>query len=174
VTKRAVSAGSPHDGDSPTPRRLRCYVASPLGFTEGGRSYYKTKYLPELATVVEPVDPWSLTSPAEIDEAFSKGLERELWLRVAARNSAAIRSSDVVAAYLEGQEADSGTVAEVGFAVGLGLPCFGLRSDMRLAGEVKMRLNLQVEGFIVQSGGAIFRSLDELVRALAEVRTAKS
>lgn len=152
---------------SPPHSRPRCYVASPLGFTEGGRAYYASTYLPALATVVEPVDPWSLTSHSEIQEALARGHERKLWLEIAARNAAAIRSSDLVAAYLEGQEPDSGTVAEVGFAVGIGLPCYGIRSDLRLAGEPHMALNLQVEGFIVQSGGHIVHSLEELVLALA-------
>lgn len=159
--------------NSPLLPRPRCYVASPLGFTEGGRTYYSATYLPALANVVEPIDPWSMTTAQEVQTAFAEGKQRDLWLRVAARNSDAIRSADVVAAYLEGQEADSGTVAELGFAVGLGLRVFGLRSDMRLAGEPQMFLNLQVEGFIVQSGGHIVDSLKALVGALRDFSAAR-
>ena len=54
----------------------------------------------------------------------------------------------------------------VGYARGLGLTCFGLRSDLRLAGEPGVALNLQVESLIVASGGAIVDSLVELVAAL--------
>ena len=43
------------------PARPRCYVASPLGFTEAGRRYYADVYLPALAEVVTPVDPWTLS-----------------------------------------------------------------------------------------------------------------
>jgi hypothetical protein len=43
----------------------RCYVASPLGFTEAGRCYYGDVYLPALNSVVTPVDPWSLTRPTK-------------------------------------------------------------------------------------------------------------
>jgi nucleoside 2-deoxyribosyltransferase len=150
-------------------RHPRCYVASPLGFTQAGRGYYASTYLPALARVVDPVDPWSLTSPAEVRAAITNGTERELWLAVAARNTAAIRTCDILSAYLEGQEADSGTVAEVGFAAGLGLPCFGLRSDLRQAGEAGMALNLQVEGLIVQTGGCVVPSLEELVQVLSSV-----
>ena len=123
-------------------------------------------YLPALAAVVDVVDPWSVTDATEIDAALAAGAERELWLRISRLNAEAIESCQLLAAYLEGQEPDSGTVAEVGYAAGLGLRCFGLRSDLRQAGEPKMALNLQVEGFIVQSGGARPDSLDALVDAL--------
>src|SRR5437870_3108706 len=113
----------------------RCYVASPLGFTEAGRHYYREVYLPALETVVEPVDPWALASDGEISEARSAGREREMALEVGRRNIAAIKSCVMIAAYLDGQELDSGTAAELGFAAALGLRCFGLRTDERQAGE---------------------------------------
>ena len=133
----------------------RCYVASPLGFTDGGRAYYRETYLPALARVVEVVDPWVLAQPG--DEPIAIGR----------RNAEAIRDCDVLAAYLEGQEPDSGTVAEVGYAAGLGKPCFGLRSDLRRAGDGDA-VNLQVEAFITESGGRMCRSLEELVEVLRE------
>ena len=148
--------------------RPRCYVASPLGFTEAGRDYYARVYLPALAAVVEPVDPWMLTGADEFAAAAAAGIaaQRALSLDAGRRNAEAIRSCSLLAAYLEGQEPDSGTVAEVGYACGLGLTCFGLRSDLRLAGEPGVALNLQVESLIVASGGAIVDSLVELVAAL--------
>lgn len=144
-----------------------CYVASPLGFTEGGRRYYYDVYLPALAAVVDPVDPWAMTSAAEVAQALRDGTERALWLKIGARNAAAISESELLVAYLEGAEPDSGTVVEVGYAAALGKRCFGLRSDLRQAGEPGVALNLQVEAFIVQSGGTIVASLDDLVAAIA-------
>jgi nucleoside 2-deoxyribosyltransferase len=148
--------------------RPRCYVASPLGFTEAGRDYYARVYLPALAELVEPVDPWLLTGADEFTEAASVGIDaqRALALEVGRRNAEAIRSCSLLAAYLEGQEPDSGTVAEVGYACGLGVTCFGLRSDLRQAGEPGVALNLQVEALIVASGGEIVESLSALVAAL--------
>ena len=146
--------------------RPRCYVASPLGFTEGGRYYYDTVYLPSLAAIIEPVDPWSLTSPDEVMAAQAAGRVRDMSLEIGRRNISAIRSSDLVVAYLEGQEPDAGTVGEVGFAAALGLPCFGLRTDFRQAGEGGVVINLQIETFIVESGGKIYSSLDELLAGL--------
>ena len=148
--------------------RPRCYVASPLGFTEAGRDYYARVYLPALAEVVDPVDPWVLTGADELAAAAAAGVgaQRALSLHVGRRNAEAIRSCSLLAAYLEGQEPDSGTVAEVGYACGLGLTCFGLRSDLRQSGEPGVALNLQVESLILASGGAIVGSLDALVTAL--------
>jgi len=148
--------------------RPRCYVAGPLGFTEAGRHYYEHVYLPALTAVVEPVDPWALATADEFAAAAAEGIDaqRALALDVGRRNAAAIRSCTLLAAYLEGQEPDSGTVAEVGFACGVGLTCFGLRSDARQAGEPGVAVNLQVEALIVDSGGVIVGSLDALVTAL--------
>ena len=148
--------------------RPRCYVASPLGFTEAGRDYCARVYLPALAQVVEPVDPWALATADEFAVAAAQGIDaqRALALEVGRRNAGAIRSCTLLAAYLEGQEPDSGTVVEVGYACGVGLTCFGLRSDSRQAGEPGVALNLQVEALIVDSGGVIVGSLDALVAAL--------
>ncbi|HEX2086596.1 MAG TPA: nucleoside 2-deoxyribosyltransferase [Solirubrobacteraceae bacterium] len=147
--------------------RPRCYVASPLGFSEAGRHYYREVYLPALARVVTPVDPWALTTEQEVAEAHRRGEQRAMSLEIGRRNSAAIRGCSLLAAFLDGQEPDAGTVAEVGYAAGVGLTCFGLRTDFREAGEAGVVVNLQVESFVVESGGRICRSLDELVAALA-------
>lgn len=147
-----------------------CYVASPLGFTQAGRAYYKQAYLPALREVVTVVDPWSLTGPEEFAAAQAQGRERQLALEVGRRNAEAIRGARLLAAYLDGQEPDAGTVAEVGYAAALDIPCFGVRTDMRRAGEAGMAVNLQVEAFIVISGGRISGSLEELVADLRAFR----
>ncbi len=151
-----------------TPPRPRCYVASPLGFTDAGRHYYAEVYLPALATVVEPVDPWSLTSAEEVARATADGRLTELALTIGRRNVAAIRSCRLLAAQLDGQEPDAGTVAELGYAAGLGLPCFGLRTDLRQSGEPGVAVNLQVVTFVLDSGGQLVGSLDALLAALAD------
>jgi nucleoside 2-deoxyribosyltransferase len=149
--------------------RPPCYIASPLGFNEAGRHYYREVYVPALAKVVEPVDPWSLTTAAEVESARAAGEERALALEIGLRNADAIRRCSLLAALLDGQEPDAGTVAEVGFAAGVGgIPCFALRTDLRQSGEPGVAVNLQVESFIEQTGGRIVATLDELVAALSE------
>ena len=144
----------------------RCYVASALGFTKAGAYYYEQVYLPALRAVVTPVDPWALTTAQEVAEARAAGRERDFALEIGARNAEAIRSCALLAAHLDGQEIDSGTAAEIGFAAALGLRCYGLRSDLRECGEAGVSVNLQVEHFLVASGGSLCTSLDHLVEEL--------
>jgi nucleoside 2-deoxyribosyltransferase len=143
-------------------------VASPLGFTDGGRYYYENVLLPALANVVDVVDPWRLTTEEEVRDAHASGRHRELALEIGRRNAEAIRSCEILVAYLEGQEPDSGTAAEVAYGAALELTCFGLRSDLRQSGEPGVAVNLQVESFIVASGGLICGSLTQLVGVLRE------
>src|SRR4051795_5366279 len=144
----------------------RCYVASALGFSEAGAYYYEQVYLPALRAVVTPVDPWALTTAQEVAEARAASREREFALEMGTRNAEAIRGCTLLAAHLDGQEVDSGTAAEIGFAAALGLRCFGLRTDLRESGEPGVSVNLQVEHFVVASGGSICASLGELVEEL--------
>ena len=145
----------------------RCYIASPFGFTEAGRDYYAHTYLPALREVVTVVDPWSLTSVEEVTAAHACGRARELALRIGQRNTDAIRSCALLAAQLDGQEVDAGTAVEVGYAAALGIRCYGLRTDLREAGEPGVAVNLQVESVIVQSGGTVCIGLAGLVAALS-------
>ena len=146
----------------------RCYVASALGFTHAGAHYYEHVYLPALRKAVEPVDPWALTTAQEVAEARAAQREREFALEIGKRNADAIRSCTLLAAHLDGQEVDAGTAAEVGFAAALGLRCFGLRTDVRENGEPGVSMNLQVEHFLVASGGSLCASLQALVSALGD------
>src|SRR5690349_13197545 len=70
--------------------RPRAYIASPLGFSEAGRTYYVERYLPALREHVLPVDPWTLSLPEEFVAAAVDGREREFGLEVGARNAEAI------------------------------------------------------------------------------------
>ena len=149
---------------------LRCYVASPLGFSAAGRLYYAKILLPALGTAVEVVDPWALVSSEELTEAARLGREHELAAEIGRRNSEAIRGSQLLVAVLDGQEIDSGTAAEVGYASAIGLTCFGLRTDLRKIGEPGATVNLQVEAFITHSGGEIVGSVDALLEALTALR----
>ena len=150
--------------------RPRAYIASPLGFSEAGRTYYVERYLPALREHVLPVDPWTLSLPEEFLAAAADGREREFGLEVGGRNADAIGSSQLLVAHLDGQEVDAGTAAEVGYAAALGLPCVALRSDLRRSGEPGMSVNLQLEAFVMSSGGFIARSLEELVERLRTLR----
>ncbi|HXS35042.1 MAG TPA: nucleoside 2-deoxyribosyltransferase [Solirubrobacterales bacterium] len=144
----------------------RCYIASPLGFSEAGRHYYAEVLLPALSQLVEPVDPWALVSDQEIAAALDAGTEKEFAAEIGRRNKEALESCRLLVAVLDGQEIDSGTAAEVGYASALGLVCLGLRTDHRQSGERGATVNLQVESFLIASGGGIADSLDALIADL--------
>lgn len=146
--------------------RPSCYIASPLGFSEAGRYYYGQILLPALEKLIEPVDPWALVTDREVAAAVDTGNEREMAVEIGRRNREALESCRLLVAVLDGQEIDSGTAAEIGYASALGLTCLGLRTDRRQTGEVGARINLQVEAFLAISGGAIADSLDELLASL--------
>ncbi len=149
--------------------KQRAYLASPFGFSEGAKLFMERVYVPRLAEVVDIINPWLLTSDAEIHQSFRDGKVAEFRHEIGKRNADGIQRADIVIAALDGQELDSGTVAEVGYAAGLGKPVYGYRNDIRQAGELQATFNLQVEYFIHSSGGVIVQSLDELVAVMANL-----
>ncbi|GAW67224.1 2-deoxyribonucleoside glycosidase [Geoanaerobacter pelophilus] len=147
---------------------LKVYLASPLGFSPENDHYREKvkKRLNQLHCTV--FDPWEQEEVGRrIQEALgiADGVERVCAIKEAASftgrvNADGIRAADLVLAVLDGTEPDSGTVAEVGFAAGIGKKCFGLRTDFRDCGDLPgLPLNLQLLHFIEYSGGGLFRSI---------------
>ena len=122
---------------------MKLYVASPLGFSEAGRLFYREALLPKLKGMgLTILDPWSLTDPQAIDVAqqMPPGREqndawRQINIQIGARNAEAIRDADALVAVLDGTDVDSGTAAEIGFAFGLGKIIHGYRGDFRLSSD---------------------------------------
>jgi len=137
-----------------------------MGFTEAGRRYYRDVYLPALSVHLDVIDPWALAEDPTVPQAVSQHAH---YLGIGERNAAAIRSSEMLIADLDGQELDCGTAAELGYAAGHGLLCLGLRTDLRQSGEASLHVNAQVESFIYSSGGQIFSSLADLLALLGEM-----
>ncbi len=146
--------------------RPRCYVASPFGFSEAGRAYYYGTLVPALSEAVEVVDPWAISEAGEFARAVADGTLAAFVVEVGRRNAEAIRGCALLVACLDGPDVDSGTAAEVGYAAALGIRCLGLRTDLRETGERGAIVNLQVQSFIVHSGGRIAASLEELLEEL--------
>ena len=153
------------------------YVASPLGFTDAGRAYSDEVLLPAIrAAGFEPLDPWSVEP--EILRVFALGRddpERKQLLadtnrRVGRQNAEMIRRANGMLAILDGEDVDSGTAAEVGYAAALGCPIVGLRTDLRVTGDNEATLvNLQVEWFIFESGGTLTTALDDALADLVRI-----
>lgn len=152
-------------------KRLKVYLASPLGFSPEN-NHYRDKIklrLHQLGCTV--FDPWEQAEVTrKIDQAISviDPADRAIAIKDTATftggvNADGLAASDVVLAVLDGTEPDSGTVSEVGFGAGIGKKCFGLRTDFRDAGDLPgLPLNLQVMYFIEHSGGRLFRRVEEI------------
>ncbi len=147
------------------------YLASPLGFAESTRAFMDdlVARLSEYLTVHNPWDPpetgdpfagiWEIERVAERDRRLA-----EVNRTLGRLNREAIDNSDGLFAILDGVDVDSGTAAEIGYAFGRDKYICGLRTDFRLAGDNPGSIvNLQVEFFILESGGRIVTTTDGLV-----------
>src|SRR5881397_1850798 len=137
------------------PTAARIYMASPLGFSEAGRHFSNAVLVPFVAGLgYEVLDAWGK-------------LNRE----IGATNRAAIDRADGVVAVLDGTDVDSGTAAEIGYAFARGKLIVGYRGDFRLSADNEgSAVNLQVEFFIRESGGAIVSRYEDLEMCLRPLR----
>lgn len=152
---------------------IEIYIASPYGFSEAGRYFYYSKFLPSLtALVTKPLwnrvhvviyDPWA-TPLTVAGETPPDSIQR-----VGHTNEEGILQSRIMVAVLDGPSAEDGTASECGFAYGRGKLVIGYRGDQRHAGEFPGSVVcLQVEHFIRSSGGAIATSIESLGKLLVE------
>jgi nucleoside 2-deoxyribosyltransferase len=129
----------------------------------------------------EVLDPWALADPAKIAavERLPYGpAKRDAWRaldrEIGATNRAAIDRADGMVAVLDGTDVDSGTAAEIGYAFARGKLIVGYRGDFRLSADNEgATVNLQVEFFIHESGGAIVSRYEDLEACLRPLRTAR-
>lgn len=156
------------------------YVASPLGFSLPGRHYLTTVLHPRLVEAGwDVLDPWEdETGMVAETLALPPGQGRmealaRMSRAIGERNRTLLAAADAVLAVLDGPDADSGTAAEVGWSAARGVPVVGWRSDFRLADHEAAAVNLQVEDFIIVSGGTMVTTLEEAITALDTLRTAR-
>jgi nucleoside 2-deoxyribosyltransferase len=165
-----VSAFFAEASHSASAQQPRLYLASPLGFSASGTNYKDAVLKPALSKLgFEVIDPWTLTSSKKLEaiNALPMSKRKAAWqklnLEIGKQNQVQIDRADLVLAVLDGSDVDSGTAAEVGYAFGQKKKIFGYRSDFRLASDNEGALvNLQVEYFVLASGGKIVRQLSQL------------
>jgi len=179
---RQVNAGGPPQNRTEA-NAMKIYLASPLGFSEVGRAFYKDKLIPEVTRQgYQVVYPWNLTPQAEIDaiaEMPYGAARRDAWKnlneKIGRNNRAGLDDSERVLAVLDGVDVDSGTASEIGYAFAKGKPILGYRGDFRLSADNEgSTVNLQVEYFIRQSGGDIITDFEKLGAALNKLKTARA
>ena len=163
------------------------YLAGPLGFSEIGNHGYEMleqvltpkfkvfnpfKESAELGDQIGALQQQLLTpGPVSAEQSFLTITTRihEINQKIGQANADLIRQSDLVLAVLDSTDIDSGTAAEIGFAFGLGKKIFGYRGDFRDCGDnLGSVINLQVEYFILASGGTIYRSMEEVKALLTQ------
>lgn len=149
----------------------KIYIASPLGFSESGRLFLYERLIPVMNELdLDCIDPWKLTPEGMIDRVNkiqdTQEKKRE-WIKlnriIAENNKSGIIKSDGILAVLDGTDVDSGTASEIGYGAALNKKICGYRSDFRNSGDNEGAIvNLQVEYFILNSGGRIVSDLAEL------------
>ena len=152
------------------------YLAGPSGFFEAGVLWHNTVVVPKVkAAGLVPMDPWAdQSSIAKIMSSMDFGPARRSALKEANLQQGRydlelIDRSEAVLASLDGPDVDSGTAVEIGYGFARRLLIVGLRTDMRLSGDNEgSEVNLMIEACVNDSGGKIFRSVDEAVAYLAE------
>lgn len=152
------------------------YLAGPSGFFEAGLRWHREVVVPAVAAAgLAAQDPWSGPSPiADVLATMEYGPERRSALRDAnleqgRANLQLIRESRAVLASLDGQDVDSGTASEIGYAFARGLLIVGLRTDIRRCSDNEgSTVNLMIETCILDSGGVLTSSLSEAVAFIGD------
>jgi nucleoside 2-deoxyribosyltransferase len=159
-------------------KKIKIYVASPLGFSEVGKEFMYSKIIPTIQELnYEVLDPWKLTDEKLINSILklSYGIERKkAWEKlnpiIGSNNEKAIKIARGLVAVLDGVDIDSGTSSEIGFATALGKPTLGYKGDFRLTSDNEGSLiNLQVEHFIKSRGGKIITQISDLKKELKNI-----
>jgi nucleoside 2-deoxyribosyltransferase len=131
---------------------MRLYVAAPL-FTEAERAFNLV-----LARALEAAG-HDVYLPQR-DTPLTEGVGRTL--AVFQDNLAALVKAEAVVAVCEGALVDDGTAWEVGYAYGLNIPVYGLRTDTRIGQQADERINLMV----LESLSALSPTIEQLVHTL--------
>lgn len=141
------------------------YVAGPL-FSEAERAFLKVMVdTLAKASTLDPIADFFL--PHRDGGELGKGLKRKDIFELDLQQ---VDSAAIVVALLDGQDVDSGTCIELGYAYAKGKKIFGLLTDFRAyhtADPEPHRPNLMVWG-ICEEGNTLFGNLNSLVKAFAK------
>ena len=141
------------------------YVAGPL-FSEAERSFLEVM-VDKLASV-SGLDPRAdFFLPHRDGGELGKGPKRKDIFELDLRQ---VDSANIVVALLDGQDVDSGTCIELGYAFAEGKKIFGLLTDFRAyytSDAEPHRPNLMVWG-VCEEGNTLFGDLDSIAEAFAK------
>ncbi|MCD6299925.1 MAG: nucleoside 2-deoxyribosyltransferase [Dehalococcoidales bacterium] len=141
------------------------YMAGPL-FSEAERSYLELM-VKELSNLSNLDPDASFFLPHRDGGELGKGPIRKDIFELDIKQ---VNSARIVVALLDGQDVDSGTCIELGYAYAKGKKIFGLLTDFRAyktADSEPHKPNLMVWG-ICEEGKTLYGSLDSLAVAFAQ------
>jgi nucleoside 2-deoxyribosyltransferase len=140
-------------------RRRRAYLAAPL-FNDRERRFNEelAKKLEGLCDLFLPQRDGLLLAELLRDGVPLEAAET----RIFERDRSALLECDLLIAVLDGAHIDEGVAFELGFAHARGVDCIALQSDVRRA------LPSGNNPMIAKSLGAIFNSVDDLLRYVTE------
>ncbi|MCZ7398249.1 MAG: nucleoside 2-deoxyribosyltransferase [Candidatus Methanoperedens sp.] len=104
--------------------------------------------------------------PQEDSNNIHVHLEKKRQEIIFNKNLAALDSSDIIVAVIDGADVDSGTAWEIGYAYSKGKPVLGLKTDFRTLG-IEGTVNLMIERSIV-----LCTSVSELLNRLKSMQDA--
>lgn len=158
---------------------MKAYLANGL-FSIGDRLLNEL-IARELRTEIKHVDLYVPQENAAINDKSSFADS----ITIAQADMERLEESDFLIAVIDGVEIDSGVAAEIGAFYMTGKPIFALYSDVRQQGRDNQKKidalaedgtenqfiyrNLFVIGIIKKSGGGVYSSIEELVRAVKDI-----
>jgi len=132
--------------------QYRIYLAAPL-FSQSERAYNLS-----IAQSLRN-NFFDVFLPQETgDDSHTRDKEKQS--RIFSENLKALEKSDIIVAVIEGADADSGTVWEMGYAYAQGKQVFALRTDFRRVGIYeKVNLMLEQSSFVATSPDNLYTLL---------------
>ena len=147
------------------------YVAGPL-FSQAEREFLE-KIVDHLAYATN-LDPYkNFFLPHRDGGELGKGPTRQY---IFSLDISKINSADIIVAFLDGQDSDSGTCVELGYAYALNKKIFGILTDFRsyhTNDHEPHRPNVMIWG-VCENGITIFNSIESLSSAFSEYINNKS
>ena len=131
---------------------MKVFIAAPL-FSEAER-YFNSKMAKRLRD--RGFEVWLAQESPFIHEGTSKEKEK-----IYEEDISALKACDVIVAVLDGAEVDSGVAFEMGYAVAIGKPVVGLKTDHRAFSKVE-DINLMLEMPLIK----LCSSIDDVITEL--------
>ena len=155
------------------------YLANSFGFAETTRPelYRIKKILSKKYIVLEPFEQnakianrYLALIEKETNINVIERLYREMAYKIGKQNVELMERSDVMLAIFDAPPVEEGVASEVGYFYAKNKPVYALKTDFRPRGDNPfIEVNLQIEYFVKDSGGKIFKSVAEMTKYMYKI-----